>query len=646
MAGSIPIPPDATVGAPPTSVAVPIPPDATVGDSVFDTPTTPPTAAEIPGRVSELGKSAIEAGSGLVTAQGGTMAGTEIGGALGGPPGALAGGLIGSAVGGGAAPVVEAGAAKAMGENAVMPTTGEIISSAGLNLGFHALGELGAARSAKLRAAGARDLPIEQTNSVQVKQLAKNRDFWKTLGVSDEQIDSIMARPDAEKLLQTQVQAGNKAKQAFQKVADETRAGFNQQYETLLGPHADVKTPVQDIAQTLNTLSQGTESGQHELTPSFQGFLARKAKELSAPDVEDPLAQFFSPDELKSMTPNQRKGYLAALPQKGASTNIAGVKGANYRPTSGQAEPVVDVPQPRQLGIQDIRDLRTELGENLPTGATPLDRKAYAQVNQLLNDRQDSMLAQSGATPEQIGGLHDLDQKWGQFQTTLKALRPDAKDFGADVSNTLWSDAGKSPTLALNLINMAQAAEKARPGEVMPQLRESFLSNLQAQARMGEAQGGPVQEMKVLRKVQDQWRGSSEGQAVLDSMFGKESPMADPTTMSNVLGRLDDPNSRNKFVKMMESAGPSGWLVRGAALAGIAGGSIYTLQSHPDRALPIAATLLTLGVAGPLLARMNAPAQRAYVKFIMTPEPNTFRSLLNVAGASVTGLSSQPNTQP
>lgn len=607
------------------------PVDGDSGSSVFDKPSTPTPAADIPARIKQLGKAGLTAASGAITAQTGTEAGAELGGVVGGPAGAAVGGLIGSAVGGAASPVVEAATAKhVLGENVVQPSAGEILSSAGLNLGFHTLGEIGGARAENLRAAGARDLPIEQTNPTQVKQLVKNKDFLRSIGVPEEQIDSIASRPDAGALLQRQVSAGKQAKAAFNTIADTTREDFKQQYQAALGPHANASTGVQDIAGAMGKLSQGTESGQHELTPSFRGFLARKADELQKTETPaDPLLQDYSPSDIKKMSPTEQAGLRKM-----------------YGNEIGKPQQVVGVPAPKAMDLQGIRDLKTELGENLPAQATPLDRKAYAQVQQLLSKRQDEMLAQSGATPEQIGQVHALDEKWGQFQTTLKQLRPDSQTFGADVGKTLWSDAAKNPTNALHMIDMAQAAEKARPGEVMPQLRESFLTNLQAQAREGQVAGGPVQEMKVLRKVQDQWRGTKEGQAVLDGMFGQDSPMSDPTKISQVLGRMDDPAARNKFTTMMQGAGPGGYLVRAAALAAVAGGSIYSIANHPERAVPIAATLLTLGVAGPLLARMTPTAQRAYVKFIMTPNPATLRSLTNVAGATVTGIQGQPETKP
>lgn len=606
-------------------------------------------------KLKSLGKKALVTGSGTLAAMAGPKVGAVAGGVLAAPlgpeavpAGVMIGRELGAAVGGGMVPVAEAGAAKALGENVELPSAGEIISSAGINLGFHVLGETTAARAKKLRAAGALDLPIEQLNPVQVKQLVKNRDFWRSLGLPEAEIDSVTARPGAAALLEKQVAAGKQAKQAFQTVTDETRKSFTGQYAGLLGPHAETKTEIQDIGKTMQLWAKG--QGQHELTPSFAGFLKRKSDEIaSSVGADDPLAKFFSSEEIASMTPKQRQGYLSAIaPSSGkapvkVTVSDSGAPKSTIASRNKAAEPVVGVPTTKQWNIQDIRDARTELRENLPAGATPLDRKAHAQLDRMLVERQDAMLTQSGATPEQVTAVHALDEKWGQFQNTLKELRPDKKSFGADVSKALWSDSAKSPTMALNLIDMAQAAEKARPGEVMEPLRESFMQDLMAQARKGQVEGGPVNEMKVLRKFQDQWRGTQEGQAVLDSMFGKDSPLADPTQISNALGRLNDPNARNKFVKMMENAGPNSWLVRGAALAAFAGGSINSIRNHPENAVPVAATLLSLAVAGPLLARMTPTAQRAYVKFIMAPNPHTLKLLTSVAGASTIGLVTQPS---
>lgn len=580
--------------------------------SIFDTPGQ---------KLKRLGKSAAEFAAGAAP----SVAASALG------PAGVAGQIGAQAVAGAVAPLAEYGVSKLFHEQTQAPTVKDALKSAAFTAGIAAVGAgiSGKAGKAESVAGDIRGLPAEAQTGANVKQALGNREFWKGLGVTDEQLDELGKSPDAQAAVMRNLAAGKSYRQAFQTVLDDQRASFNTRYTTILGPHAEVTVDAAPIGSNFEAAAQGT--GQHELTPTFRAFLQRKGLELSkAGESGGPSVGGVPWKQL----PEQLKAQIRA--QGGAQ----GIKA----PTS-------------DLSIAELRNLRTELRENLPASATNLDKKTFQQLTQDITDAEQHALKTNGATVEQLGALKALDEEYGTFQQTIKQLDPRSERFGSDLAKVLWSNAARNPADAENFIRMAETAELARPGEVMEPLRASFVREALQSARSA-AQGRPLEEMRLIQTLQKQWGGDQQLRTVASSLFGKNSPLANPTTLARTLGVLGNADkaaadaSKGILAQLGQYAKSPGFLARLAIGYGtyrmIAGGtgSPWKDLGDPSKMIPPLVAMMMGGkVADYALGAADARLQRAYVNFLLEPSPKSLLAATTALSGATAGLTGMPTPQ-
>ncbi len=528
------------------------------------------------------------------------------------------------ALAGAAQPYAEAGVEKAFGGSPLMPGWKDAARSAAFTAGAAMIGEGIAGKAGTGAAAGAeiKALPKEAQTVGNLRQALRNRDFWKAHGLTDDQIDAAVKTPEIQTDLAKQIAAGQQYRGAFQTVIDETRKTFKARYEPLIPK--DVKVDSVPIGQAFEGAAQA--GGEHEITPSLRSFLQRKGLELTRAG--------------ETTGPSVGGVPWKALPEK-LKEQIRAQGGKQ-----GIATPTSD------LGIQGLRDLRTELRENISASATNLDKKVASQLNDQITKAIDEHL-----TPEQRGAMKALDEEYGRFQEVIKKLDPRSEKYGDDVANALMDPMVKNPNDAANFIRLAKAAEAARPGEVMPQLRAAMLDKFVNEARVGNR---PMDEMRALQKIQETWGGQKGTQAVLSQVFGKDSPIASPATMARVLGVLQtsDRIAADASQGLMKQAGmflrSPEFLMRLALSYGvyraIAGGtgSPWKDISDPGKMLPpLMAFWLSGKMARFALGAADTRIQHAYVNFLLNPsDARVVQKWAAVAGGSAGALTSLPSEQP
>lgn len=609
--------------------------------SVFDKPSLKQRIGRIAPALERAGAAAYPA-----------VAGAEAGSAMGsefGPIGAVAGAAIGGGIGGALSPGTESAVQSAQtGEPYQAPTTTEELHSALWNGAFSGGGSL-LSEAAKARQAGEEvtselhNLPKSQQTIKNVKAIKtaiagrqedaaaeaaktteqdfRNRDFWKNLGLTDKQIDAAVALPtDTQQGLMQSVDRAQQTKDAFQAVVNNSRADFKTRYDEILGPHSNIKVNAVPIGQQFEDLAQGT--GQHEITPSFRAFLQRKGLELTkAGDATGPsvggVPWKHLPESLK-----QR------LQEQG--------------PAQGITTPSSD------LSVPELRDLRTELRENVPASATNLDKQYAKQLSDRISNDITDALTKGGASPVQIENLKALDQEYGRYQDTLQTFDPRSEKFGTEVGNALFSPMVRNQGSALNLIHLAEKAEAARPGEVMPQLKAAFLDRAMAETRVP---GQPFEELKALRKLQDTWGGDKELRTVMGAMFGKDSVLADPAQFTKVVEAAED----NKPLVLKLAQQKEGWnflhspyiqgmLVYGALTAATGGrqSSLFRAITGGEGPGPMALAAGSI-LFGPKILRWtlasgSGPAQRAMMNAITNPTvPNAVKFASELTGGVTSG---------
>jgi hypothetical protein len=604
------------------------------------------------------------------------VVGSAIGGAVGAggaaalgqpelaPEAGALGRTVGGAIGGALSPTAEYGAAKAMGENVVPPTVHDALKSAAWNLGMGALGEVGTIVGGGKAAAVAPEmgqLPKKALTVANLRQAVRNRDFLKQVGMKDEEIDQLIKSPDLQEQFVRSVQGAKETKAAYQTVLDSTRKDFKERYDAAYsiaqGPSSKTTITINGVTKTIKTgtsksllgvpvevapLGQAMEEnlklGERELTPSFAGYLKRKAGELSA-SAKKPVDQMSDWEAVAAVHGTKEANRLA----KGSVQALAGqakvARALLQQSGQGLGAPLVS-PEVKQYTIQDLRDLKTELRENLPGQPTPLDRKLYQQFNDEITKLHDMKMTEAGAKPEQIAAVHAVDDEYGKFAETIKKIDPRSEKFGAEVANEMFDPMLKSPEHGMNFIRLAQAAERANPGQVMPQLRAAFINKAASEAVVGNA---PMEEMRVLQKLYGQWNGDQGTRAVLKTMFGADSPMSDPVTFSRVLAAPAKPEQVNRLGSWMQRAVASPYLARAAALTA-AGGSMFSIYQHPEHAPAIAAALLSLYVGGTIIGKLDPIGQRAYINFKLNPNPVAFRRFMQLSGAMIGATSAIPDS--
>lgn len=554
-----------------------------------------------------------------------------------GPEGQAAQVAVQGAVGA-AQPYVEAGIDKLTGGDPAMPSLKDAARSAAFNAGLTFLGGIPKAGKAAAVAGQIRALPEEAQTVGNVKQAMRLRDFWLKSGATPEQADQIVTLPqtDLEALTHQNVQAGKDFKGAFQSVLTNQRAEFKNRYEAAMGKAADVPFDPTSTGQAFLAATQ--TGGQHELSPAFRSFLARKGNELA---VEKGSA--VTSDSV--MLPDGS----VYVPGK-AQTTAPSLGNTNSK-TSQDTGPFTP---------QKARELRTELRENLPASATPLDKKVFNDLNTQLTKTIEGKLEEGGAKPENIAAMRAIDDEYGRFQDTIQKLDPRSGKFGNQISDLLFDKQLKNPEQAVNFVRMAQAAEQAHPGEVMPQLRASFMDKVLSDTKQ-EAQGRPVEEMRLIQKMQSQWGGDKNAHAVLGSIFGADSPMANTTTGAKVLGALA--NSDAAAQKLASSAGlrnaitPPHWLIKigGAyalysAMTGSPTGPWSDMHKDPARFLAgMGALMLSTTMAGKILGSADKAVQAKYVDFLLDPSAKTLSNATSAMGSfagSISGLPSDKSSTP
>jgi hypothetical protein len=315
---------------------------------------------------------------------------------------------------------------------------------------------------------------------------------------------------------------------------------------------------------------------------------------------------------------------------------------------------VIDEAGKQIKDINGLRSFRTELRENLPAGATNLDKQAYNQLNTQLTQEIDSKLAESGAKPEQIAAMHSLDEEYGRFQDTIKKLDPRSGKFGSQISDLLFDKQLSNPEQAVNFVRMAQAAEQAHPGEVMPQLRASFMDHVLSETKQ-QAQGRPVEEMRLIQNLQKQWGGDKNARAVMGAVFGADSPMANMTTASKVLGSLANPDAvaakgaHTVLSDLAKGVTSHNFIVRLALFYGtyraIAGGtgSPWKDLGDPEKMIP---PLMAMMVGGKMadfaLGAADTQIQKAYVDFLLNPNSKSLSNVTSVLGGIGGAASGRP----
>lgn len=544
-----------------------------------------------------------------------------------------------AALGGAASPYAEYAVSKASGGNPDLPDAWDAIRSGVINGIFEGAAVKSRALGATERAAaaetatGARQtatemsqLPEELRTPENIRAAVKNRDVLKKLGMNDQQIDEALKNPaDAAERLQQSVNQGKRIRSTFEKT---TRSGgdiFHQRFADAYGEQGNAPATVTDIGNSMQQVVQ--QGGQHELTPSFSSWLNRKGAELNPPEAPtmDPTVKTDLGRKLDPKNPSDKR-LLDAMKAQGVM------------PT---ATP------PKQYTVQDLADLRTELRENVPANPTALDRKAALAFDKQIGDKWESALRQGKATEEQIGRLKGLYEDWGEYRKTVNGLRPGQKDFGEQTADAFFKTAKQNPTLALGFAKMAEDAG------TMPEFREAFMQQLTQE--MKGASGGPISQMEALRKLQTEWRTTEDGKAVLSSVFGKNSPMADPVEFSRIVSSAGNDKALGQakniikdyvrspsFIFKMATFYATYSLIVGS------GASPWTdMRKDPERAMVgLAGAMLTLGGINKIMGHVAPPVQRVYADWLTTRDPAAFEKLIRLTGQTVTGITSQPKENP
>lgn len=595
--------------------------------SVFSGPDTPATGDEAKQNLKSLGKKAVEFGVGTVLPVGaGVAAGAALGPEAAGPT-AAAVRTGAQAVGGALTPYAQYFASKAMGEHPEWPTFKDAAKSAVFNAALHAVGEGGTAAKAGSAAPVAdeiKGLPREAQTPANIKAAVTNRDFWKKMGVPEGQIDAIKNDPA---MLQS-AEAGTRYKDAFQTVLTDQRAKFQTRYADAYKGMEDTPIAMQPTADAIKGVMEHLGE-QRQLNPGLQKFFDAKMKEFQ-PTAADPYAQ--TKDILRQMGTKDAKiaGYSTkALDQLKTQFEQQGL----IKPASAATS---------NLPAHGVRDFITELHNHLPKGASQIDKMAVNQVEQAAEGSFDKGLTDAGAKPEQLAAFDAIRKNYRQFMNTTRELDPRAKDFGTDVANELWDSAKQNPGNAIHFLDMAKAAEVVRPNEVMPQLRESFLNKLMTESKVS-SQGRPFEEMKAVQTLQNQW--GEKLPTVLSGVFGKDSPIADPTKLATVLGKLSAPDataaeaSKGVLGSLAGNLGGTSKMllrlgVAYGAYRAIAGGKGSPWQdlSKPSFIPSMIALMLGTKVATFALTSADTAMQHAYVDFLLNPNAKSLTNVTSVLG--------------
>jgi len=610
-------------------------------------PKSQPTLGQ---KFKQIGKSLAAPVAGMGTA----VEGAEIGGALAGPPGAIGG----AAIGGMAAPFVEHATQSAVTGQPYQPVSrSEVIKSAVTNAAFTGAGEVGGALTKRAQVEDAvreelQNLPQAQRTTARVKQIRqaiqdrvetaagntakvsvqdlRNRNFWKAHGLNDEQIDSVLKSPDLQAQLAQSIKAGGQYKDSFQNILNHQRADFTNRFDTAYGGLKETPIPTQPVGQAIKGVYDqlGTE---RQLSPGLKKFLDSK------------LAEFGQTD---NAAPDVSYGKTAASNEQ--------IEKLNQR-IKAEKKGMIP-PAKAELPAHELRDFITELNEHLPRGASQIDKMAVQQVEQAAEKSFDAGLKEAGAKPEQLASFEAIRQDYRRFMNTVRELDPRSADYGKQVGDLLFDPMAKDSETALNFMSMAKAAEAARPGQVMPQLREAFLQKALAESRVG---GAPMDELKMLQKLQRTWGTDKNARAVMGEMFGKDSPLADPAQFTKVVDTVNHPEPLKLAISQpgMARSILSSKYFQGMISAGLAESMMGLKPTSFFQGLlgekgPEVQTIAIISaLAGPkvidfMVKSGDSPLQRAAVAFLTNPNAdNAIRYAGRLAGGVSTAMNGMPSPQ-
>lgn len=595
---------------------------------------------EVPSKITPPSGPAggVSTAAGLATASASALLGPEYG--LAARTGmAVAGGLL--------SPYAEYVASKASGGNPELPDVKSAIRSGIINGLFEASAVKSPAIGGEVRATAGEtarlgtqvstemsQLPEELRTPENIRAAAKNRDVLKKLGMNDQQISEALKDPaGTAEALQRSVDQGRAITDNFNRTVQAERGQFQQRFDAGYGAQKTATAPVDDLAKGFQDIAQG--GGEHELTPAYKSFLQRKAKEL----IPDPLAGKFPPEQLATLTPQQRANL---------TKSVSGMQESPAAKVSYGAEaPKAAAPPPmNKMSVEDLAKLRTEMRENVPANPTNLDKKAAAAIDAQITQKWRQTLSAAGANNEQIGRLEGTYQDYGDFQKTISGLHPGNKDFGEQTADAFFNTAKQNPTLALSFVRMAQDAG------TLPEFRESFMKQI-TQTMRGEA-GGPINQRKALQTLQSAWRSTDDGKAVLTSVFGKNSPMADPVEFSKIVGSADNPealktarSSVSQFIRSPTMIARLATFYATYSLIVGSGSSPWTdMRKDPERAMTgLVGAMLTLGGINKVMSHLDPAAQRVYGNWVTNRDPAALEKLIRMSGRTATAIASQP-TEP
>ena len=225
---------------------------------------------------------------------------------------------------------------------------------------------------------------------------------------------------------------------------------LGKQYDALLGKHREIQLETEPIGEEFEGQAKG--EGQHELTPTFRAWLERKGKELNPPTgLDETTLRDGSPESMAKIQDILKKDGWKPAQFKEFTNKEQASAALRYL----KEHP----PEKKPFGFKDLRDLRTELRENVPSTPTNLDQRTANDLIKSLSQREQQTLEKAGATPQQIAGLRSLDERYRAQQSVFdRAFRRDVAGVAepTDVAAKLFND----PSLAQVVTAGANDEEK------------------------------------------------------------------------------------------------------------------------------------------------------------------------------------------
>lgn len=619
------------------------PASKTLTDADFATGSVTLPAEPIGHKLKRIGKAIVPSLAAGGTVAAGTQIGAELGASVGGPAApvtAAAGAVIGAGLGGFGAPAMAAAAKQAMGDAGATWTYHDAIKSAiwsaAISVPFEAAG-LAAGKYAKYepelqdlpqgertlsnlkqirtqREAQAASAATSQTQ--EAEQLVRNTDYWKKLGMSDDEIKAMQEHPaDAAAWIRQSEDAAREYKDAFTVTKRVGSEDLSKRFEDSYGKYKEAPVDTTPIAATID---KSLETGQRELSPGLKRWLEDKRDEFSGLGKLSKKTR----EELAQFTPEARAQAMLAF-QSGR--------------LALKAEPMT---------AQGARDAITELNDVLPRTASELDKQVKSTVEDAIEKQFDAAVTKAGGSQEQLAALQATRQSYRVFQTTMRELDPRSEVLGKTVADELFNPAFKNPEYGVKFITLAKAAEEARPGEVMPQLKEAFMQKFIDEVKTASGpEPGAFDELKAIEKIRTQYSKSTGGKLILGEIFGKNSPLADDVTFSKVMSAVDKPEaialkatSNGQLLNRLTSPGflGSAYFMLRLGYSAATGKNIMTdINQHPGRvAFGIALAMASGPVIRYALTSGNLPLQRAAVEYMTDPSSG---SAVRMAGELVNG---------